>query len=151
MWRISCREDTEVRLCVYRGDKLAADCHIHLSEAGLKDFDPTVCCVTLRRKHPVVEAVEPGDRFQVLFCPAWSISHGLEDPWEASVCVVYDEGGHLLSEVNLELFSEVESQKLEAQFGELVLKSKNSSESRRKRGVCRNLGFTFPIKKEVQI
>ena len=144
-------EGHHVRLRVWRGFKVTVECNIPLSEGYL---NPTIYCVTLRKKHPVVEAVEPGDRLEVLFC-----THGIVgcpiSRREANVCVVYDEGGHLLLEVNSELLSRGESRKLEEQFGELVLKyenhdknqDENSRESRRKRGVCRSLGFTFPARK----
>ena len=118
----------KVRLRVFRRDKLVFEDDMPV-QALVGDFNPTICCMTLRRKHPVVEAVEPGDRLKVLLRAIWYPR--LISTWEANVCVVYDEGGDLLLEVNSELFNEGESRKLEVEFGELVLKYENHDENQR--------------------
>jgi hypothetical protein len=123
-----------VRLCVYRGGELVVDSKIPLHKAYVDDsnilgIQEIVCCVTLRRKHPVVEAVKPGDRLRVFI--NYVDYHVLSIyTSEANVCIVYNGGGHLLLEVNSELLSKDASRELEEQFGELVLEDESRKESR---------------------
>jgi hypothetical protein len=105
-----------MRFYVYRGGKLALESRIPLPMPEF--FEVNIFCVTLRRKHRVVEAVKAGDRLCVFtdWCNYVDIR-----VLDANVCVVYNGGGHLLLEVNSELLSKDASQELEEQFGELVL------------------------------
>lgn len=115
-----------MRFYVYRGGKLAVEYRIPLPMP--KFHEVSICCVTLRRKHRVVEAVKPGDRLCVFTDCGDYLRICVS---EANVCVVYNGGGHLLLEVNSELLSKDASQELEEQFGELVLNTKNQEENSR--------------------
>jgi hypothetical protein len=110
-----------VSFYVYRGGKLALESRIPLPRLMYSIFEVNIFCVTLRRKHCVVEAVKPGDRL----CVFTDWCNYVIRVSEANVCVVYNRGGHLLLEVNSELLSKDESQELEEQFGELVLNQKS--------------------------
>ena len=122
------------RLCVYRGGVLAEQSNFFFNESCSETWAPRpiTYCVTLRRKHRVVEAVQPGDRLLVFLKWNWLLPLAISTS-EANVCVVYNGDGHLLLEVNSELLSEDASRDLEKQFGELVLKdAKSRRKSRRK-------------------
>ena len=120
----------DARLCVYRGGEVAVVSGIPiLDHCNEWVRGQIVFCVTLRRKHHVVEAVKPGDKLSVFITTQkWMLfrhSTPTKMPFctlKANVCVVYDGGGHLLLEVNSELLSKDASRQLEEQFGELVLK-----------------------------
>ena len=120
---------SEVRLCVYRGGEVTVDSLILLPQLYDEHVHgQVVFCVTLRRKHRVVEAVKPGDKLSVFITKYMLGGRSLLTEMtictlEANVCVVCDGGGHLLLEVNSELLSKDASRKLEEQFGELVLKN----------------------------
>ena len=132
-----------------RGGELVVDSKIPLLDLCYERVrGQIVFCVTLRRRHYVVEAVKPGDKLNVFIDRKGYRSdetpfRTLEADWledeiimhfgrsvrteisictlEANVCVVYDGGGHLLLEVNSELLSKNAFRQLKEQFGELVL------------------------------
>ena len=124
---------TTVRLCAYRGGELVEESKIRLHDSyfyyyeflGIREIR---YWVTLRRKHRVVEAVQPGDRL-LAFLECDTVFPLAISTSEANVCVVYNGDGHLLLEVNSELLSENGSRELETQFGELVLKDENQGEN----------------------
>jgi hypothetical protein len=85
-----------MKLCVYRGGELAVEVKIPLHEAyyqgsNISGIVQTIYCVTWRRKHPVVEAVKPGDKLHVFVDSSNSKVLGIST-LEANVCVVYNGG-----------------------------------------------------------
>ena len=119
-----------VGFSVYRGGEVVAQSLIPLFDYSYERVHGQfVFCVTLRRKHSVVEAIKPGDKLSVFITKVYRVflKVSLPEPkttirtLEANVCVVYDGGGHLLLEVNSELLSKDASRQLEEQFGRLVL------------------------------
>ena len=137
-----------LRLCVNRGGELAEESKISLHESHFDHSQfwgcrPIIHCVTLRRKHRVVEAVKPGDKLHAYIeaspCSAMFTS-------EANVCVVYNGDGHSILEVNSKLLGEDASRELEEQFGGLILNGKNKRKGSRK-GVCGTSSLTFATRK----